>query len=112
MTVDDLPSLIPAEHQDLRVDLSHWIAEWKRSTDDVERLCLLVEKWMGNVWINDANAFSALMQAWQAFKDASPEGGGVQTMDERLFTFGLLEAWNEAIPEERQMLLTKVLAHA
>jgi len=112
MTIDDLPSLIPAEHQDLRADLVHWIAEWKRSTDDVERLSLLVEKWLGNVWINDANAFSALMQTWQSFKYTSIEGVGAQTMDERLFTFGLLESWNEAASEERQRLLAKVLANA
>lgn len=112
MTIDDLPSLIPAERADLQSDLSHWIAEWKRSVDDIERLRYLVDKWLGNVWLQDEKGFLALMQAWQSFKTQSFDGIGGFTVNERLYVFGLLEIWDASGPEGRQTIMAKVLARA
>jgi hypothetical protein len=112
MTIDDLPSLVPIAHADLQADLSHWISEWKRSMDDIERLRFLVDKWLGNVWINDESGFKALMHAWQHFKSESIDRVGALTVNERLFVFGLLEQWDSSGPEAHQSLMKKVLANA
>lgn len=103
MTIDDLPSLIPSEHPDLQTDLAHWIDEWKLSTANIEQLRFLVEKWLGNVWLNDANSFNALMQS---FKDEALDNVQAKTMNERLYAVGLFDAW------ERQKIMAKVLANA
>lgn len=112
MTIDDLPSLIPSEYPDLQTDLAHWIAEWKHSEDDIEQLRFLVEKWLGSVWINDANSFKALIHAWQSFKVEALAGAHAQTMNERLYAFGLFDEWDAATPEGRQKIMAKVLANA
>ena len=112
MTIDDLPSLLSSEHPDLQTDLAHWIDDWKRSADNIEQLRFLVDKWLGNVWVNDANSFKALMQAWDSFKGQAIDGVHSQTMNERLCAFGLFEAWGAAPSEERQEIMAKVLANA
>ena len=112
MTIDDLPSLVPTEHSDLQTDLARWIAEWKHSADDIERLRYLVDKWLGNVWINDQAGFRVLIQAWQLFKKQSLDGVQAQTVNERLYSFGLFEEWDAGGPEEHRKLMAKVLANA
>jgi hypothetical protein len=112
MTIDDLPLLIPTEHADLQIDLARWITDWKRSEDDIERLRFLVDKWLGNVWINDENAFKALMQAWQTFKAESLDRVRALTVNERLFIFGLFEQWDASGTEGHKALMAKVHANA
>ena len=112
MTIDDLPSLIPTGRPDLQTDLAHWIAEWKRSANNIEQLRSLVDKWLGNVWINDAISFNALMQAWQSFKVEALDGIHAKTMNERLYAFGLFDSWDAENAEGRQRIMAKVLANA
>ena len=112
MTIDDLPSLLSSKRPDLQTDLAHWIDEWKRSADNIEQLRFLVDKWLGNAWVNDANSFNALMQAWQSFKVQALDGVHSQTMNERLYAFGLFDAWDEATPDGRRKIMAKVLANA
>jgi len=112
MTIDDLPSLLPSDHSDLQTDLAHWIAEWKHSADNIEQLRFLVDKWLGNVWIDDVNSFEALMQAWQSFKVQALDGVHAQTINQRLYAFGLFDAWDEATPDGRRKIMAKVLANA
>lgn len=112
MTLDDLVNSIPASEGSLRGELARWVDEWKKSSDSLERLTELIEKWHGDTWFDDANASGEFYRKWAKFK--SEEIGRVtgMAMNERLSVFGLFELWDNGTEEDRNALGAKVKAYA
>lgn len=112
MNLDDLVQSIPDSEPDLRNQLAHWIDEWKRSGDSIEKLSYLVGKWHGNVWFEEADVSNKFCRDWTQFKTEAIEGINNMTMNERLFSFGLFALWDSADEKSKSIIRTKLKANA
>ena len=107
MNLDDLAQSIPDSENVLRHDLARWINGWKKSDASLEELVDLITKWHGNVWFKDPEFSNTFYQNWLHFKTVDIAGVTSMTVNERLYTFGLVELWDTLDEAERAILLAK-----
>lgn len=90
--------------------LADHIRDWRQDATTVEDLRILINRYIGNIWLQNQEDHDKLWSLWQAFE---PEINGIQamTMNERLGVFGLFSRW-EAMSDdaEKQLIYGKVLA--
>ncbi len=111
VTLDELTSAIEQCSNDALVrDLVKWIRDWKQSSDTVDQLAVLVERYIGHVWFPTTTIHDQISSAWLAFRGNEIANIGGMTMNERLFTFSLLGAFDAALESDRKMFYEKVLA--
>ena len=109
MNFDELINSVEAE---LREGLCHWVDEWKKGDKDVEVLAYLVGKWHGNVWFKDTAASNKFYANFQEFKHIAIDDIGGLPLNERLYWFGLFEAWHGGDEPTQQRLRSKLHANA
>lgn len=110
MNLDELVDSIP--EQELRENLFKWVEEWKQDHKDVEALAYLIGKWHGNVWFQNSDVSNEFHSNYQSFKSLAVENVGGLTLNERLYWFGLFEAWENGNETIRQRLRSKLHANA
>ena len=110
MNLDELVNSVP--ESDLRENLLRWIDEWKQDDKDIEVLASLIGKWHGNVWFQETEASNKFYSEFQSFKSAAIDNIGGLTLNERLYCFGLFEAWEIGNEATQNRLRGKLRANA
>lgn len=110
MNLDELVNSVP--EIDLRENLSRWVGEWKQDDKDIEALAYLIGKWHGNVWFQGADSSNKFHSEFQNFKSAAIDNIGGLTLNERLYWFGLFEAWESGNEITHKRLRGKLRANA
>lgn len=112
MTIDETASAIGRSSPDAVVQgLARLLVEWKLSAANVDELRSRVEHYIGNSWIADDSTHAVVYGLWSAFCTNAIDGIGGMTLNERLFFFGLSEAFDNADSSQvREGIYAKLLA--
>ncbi|WP_432671942.1 hypothetical protein [Flavobacterium sp. SM2513] len=93
------------------IGLANYIQEWKTNEMTAVELRSSVEKYLGNIWLENNFDYLHMYSVWSEFRDVAIDGIGGMTMNERLYHFGLLEAYEKLITEkEKEKFFTKLMA--
>ncbi|WP_406829125.1 hypothetical protein [Microbulbifer sp. ARAS458-1] len=110
MNLDELVNSVP--ETELKESLSRWVGEWKQDDQDIEGLAYLIEKWHGNFWFQDKDSYNKFHSEFQNFKNAAVDNISGLTFNERLYWFGLFEAWESGNGTTQMRLRSKLRANA
>jgi len=80
---------------------------WVIDDSTAERLLDDLNGILGNVWFSAPGVHAAVFQALEDFAK-EVRGIGGMTVNERLFTFGLLDAWDRATESTRKLFRSKL----
>jgi hypothetical protein len=83
--------------------------EWGGDMSTVTDLLKDLNRILGHVWFSDPAIHQRVFEAIEAFGKTVAALGGM-TVNERLFSFGLLDLWDASSDELRRMLRLKVEA--
>ena len=87
------------------------LGAWRDDATDVAELATRVERLFGNSWIENEAVHSELYRTWASFREEAIERIGGQTMNERLYSFGLFEKFDACASDtERREIYAKLLA--
>jgi len=112
MNIDELTSRIRNCSPEREVQgLADLIAGWKCGETTVENLRYLGDKYLGNVWLSDDALRETIYALWQRFVREEIELIHAMTMNERLFTFGLMDRFESALADDRLKIYKKLLAN-
>ena len=114
MNLDDFISeLRKWEHDAVVAGLALLLSEWQADLADANDLARQVERYFRNTRIEDDQMYRDVYQKWNDFKNSAIDNIGSQTINERLYWFGLLDRFDNASePEIRCKLYAKLLASA
>jgi hypothetical protein len=76
------------------------LEEWRANASTADDLWKSVEKYLGNSWFSSDEEHKTVYVLWSAFRDECIAGRPGMTMEERLYCFDLLEAWDSASTEQ------------
>ena len=108
MTLCELiPALRKASSDQVVAQLAQLIEDWRLDTGTTEDLRQSVERFIGNTWIASTQEHEAVYALWSAFRDECILGRGGMTINERLYAFDLLEAWDSAPDEESRTAIRR-----
>ena len=112
MNLDELEQTIRAVSADPAVHgLANQLAAWKDSSATTDDLALAMERYIGNVWIGSDRDHDQVYALWSAFRQDSIEAIRGMTMNERLYSFGLLDRFHTLQSDgDRQALYAKLHA--
>jgi hypothetical protein len=104
-----LGSLTPddAQLRDLFVEA---IDAWMRDASTPDRLVDRLNRLLGNVWFSSNQIHQHVFDAVAKLAETVRELDGM-TMNERLFSFGLLDLWDRSTDEARNTIRVKLKAH-
>lgn len=91
-----IPELRKASSDPVVLGLIELLNEWPENSSTSEDLRRSVEKYIGNTWIASTKEHEAVYALWSAFRDHCILGRRGMTMNERLYCFNLIEAWDSA----------------
>ena len=100
-----IPALRKASSDPVVLRLIELLEEWRANASTAEDLRQSVERYIGNSWIASTQEHEVIYSLWSAFRGACIAGRGGMTMNERLYCFNLLEAWNGASDEQARAVL-------
>jgi hypothetical protein len=112
LTIDETASAISRSSPDDFVQgMARLLVDWKLSAANVDELRTQVERYIGHGWIADDSTHAFVYGLWSAFCTNAIDGIGGMTINERLFFFGLFEAFDNAdTPQVREAIYAKLLA--
>jgi hypothetical protein len=112
MNLDELTINIRGVSKDQVVQkLAEHILEWKTSEKNVAELKEIVERYLGNAWIDKKADFEKVYGMWSDFRDSAINGIGGMTMNERLYWFGLFDLYDNAPNNtEQEKFYAKLMA--
>ena len=106
MTLGELlPALRKASSSRVIRGLIDLLEEWRTSASTADEPRRSVEKHIGNSWIASNEEHKTVYSLWSAFRDECIAGRGGMTMNERLYCFDLLDAWDSAKTEESRAVI-------
>ncbi len=106
MTLGELVPALRKESSDRNVqELTALLEQWKSSSETTNDLCRSVERFIGNSWIENDKQHQAVYSLWSVFRDQCIAGRGGMTINERLYCFDLIDAWDNAKTEEEQAIV-------
>lgn len=82
------------------------VAEQQGIGDDISTM----ERLFGNTWIKDSSAYTKAYAAWDDFKGLISQSIHGMTVNERLFTLGLLGEFDKAVEKQSEDRLKTVLS--
>jgi hypothetical protein len=113
MTLGELiPALCTASSDPVVAKLAQYIEDWRSDTRTTEDLRQSVERFIGNSWISRTQEHEAVYALWSAFRDDCILGRGGMTINERLYSFDLLEVWDSAPNEESRAAIRRKVGFA
>jgi hypothetical protein len=80
---------------------------WPTDDSTAEGLLADLNRILGNVWFSSSAVHTAVFQALEAF-GKEVHGVSGMTVNERLFTFGLLDSWDAATDATRKLFRAKL----
>lgn len=93
------------------IGLANYIQDWKTNEMNTAELRSSVEKYLGNISLENNFDYLHIYSLWSEFRNVAIDGIGGMTMNERLYHFGLLEAYEKLITEkEKEKFFTKLMA--
>jgi hypothetical protein len=108
MTLGELiPALRKASSDPVVDQLAQFLEDWRSDTRTTENLQQSVERFIGNSWIASTQEHEAVYALWSAFRDECILGRVGMTMNERLYCFDLLEAWDSAPDEDSRAVIRR-----
>ena len=112
MTIDQLSGRIRAVSDQKEVrKLADLLMEWKDDDATAEDLADAVEHYLGYAWFQRDADHSAIYSLWAAFKAHAIAGIGGMSMNERLYWFGLLHAFDACRDRDsRDRIYAKLMA--
>ena len=110
MTLDELEQEIRAVSADPAVHgVANQLNAWKDSSDTADELSIAIERHIGNVWIGSDREHERVYALWSTFRQDSIEAIRGMTMNERLYSFGLLDRFYSLQSDgDRQVLYAKL----
>jgi hypothetical protein len=110
MNLDELEEKIRAISSDPEIrGVANQLTAWKDNLATVHDLALAMERYIGNIWISSSQDHDRVYALWSAFRQESIEAIRGMTMNERLFSFGLLERFDALQSDsDRQALYAKL----
>ena len=112
MDLDELVTAIRQTSSDpVALNLATLLTNWKVDERDAKELEIIVERFIGNTWINSKIEHETIYSLWSQFRDDAIHGIGGRTINERLYCFSLFPRWDRThTEEERKAIYTKLLA--
>ena len=89
--------------------LAEYLSKWKQDDKTAEELSSGTERFLGNSWIQNAEAHRQVYELWAEFRDHNIKGIGGMTMNERLYWFGLFERYDACEDEQSRLVVYKKL---
>ena len=111
MNLDELVAAIKQTSNDpVALKFAGLFSAWKDDEMDAKELEAVVERFIGNTWIDSETEHEKIYGLWSKFRDDAIHGIGGMTINERLFFFSLFPRWDSSPTEEkRQTIYTKLL---
>ncbi len=100
-----IPALRKASSDPVVLRLIELLDDWRQDASTTEDLRQWVERYIGNSWTTSTQEHEAVYALWSAFRDECILGRGGMTMNERLYCFDLLEAWDSASDQEARTVI-------
>lgn len=69
-----------------------------------------MERLFGNTWLKDGDAYSKLYATWDEFKRLLTQSIHGMTVNERLYTLGLIDEFDKAVEQKNESKLRAVLS--
>jgi hypothetical protein len=88
-----------------------WIADWKVGDTTIDNLRHLGDKYLGTAWLSNDALHEAVYALWQRFVHEKIDRIHGMAMNERLFTFGLVDRFDSAPAGERLKFYERLLAN-
>jgi hypothetical protein len=112
MNIDELEQQIRAVSADPAVHgVASQLTAWKDSSATADELAMAMERYIGNVWIGSDRDHDRVYALWSAFRKDSIETIRGMTINERLYSFGLLDRFYALQGDsDRQALYAKLHA--
>ncbi|KQY51934.1 hypothetical protein [Lysobacter sp. Root494] len=112
MNLDELVEKIRAISADPEIrGVANQLTAWKDSSATADDLAMAMERYIGNIWIGSNQEHDRVYALWSAFRQGSIEVIRGMTMNERLYSFGLLERFDALQSDaDRQALYAKLHA--
>lgn len=111
-TLDSLTQKIRSISKDPIIQkLANQFDEWKLNDRDVRFLDSNIEKFIGTTWIESEEEHNLAYKYWTNFKNENIHTIQGMTMNERLFSFGLIKRYDNCRNrEEKDLIYRKLLA--
>jgi len=111
MNIDDLTNKIRKVSSEKNVQkLADLIQNWKTDEKNAYELRDIVERYIGNTWIDKNADFEKVYGMWSNFKDSAINEIGGMTMNERLYLFGLFEQFDKSFKKsEKEKFYSKLM---
>jgi hypothetical protein len=101
MTLGELVPALRNASSDKEVRrLTELLEEWRAGAETAEELRESVERFIGNSWIASDEEHKLVYRLWSQFRDECIAGRLGMTINERLYCFNLLDAWDSAKTED------------
>ena len=111
MNLDDLIVAIRDASEDKAVQgMADQLSSWKDRPDTVSDLTALIKRYIGNVWIASEKDHQRIHALWSAFRTDCIDTIHGMTMNERLYSFGLIGRFYALPVDERQPVYSKLHA--
>ena len=108
MTLAELTAALRGASSDQVIGgLVELLEQWRTSPRNAEELRQSVERHIGNSWTANDEEHKTVYSLWSAFRDECIARRGGMTMNERLYCFDLLDAWDSAKTEEDRAVLRR-----
>lgn len=108
MTLGELIPALRAASADPQVErLAQLLEAWKADPSNTDDLHERVERFFANTSLQSDDEHARTYALWAAFRAECIAGRGGMTMNERLFCFDQLDAWDAAETEEQRMLVRR-----
>lgn len=108
MTLGELTAALRKVSSDQVVaGLLELLEQWRSSENTADELHDSVERYIGSSWIGSDAEHKTVYSLWSAFRDQCSSGRGGMTINERLYCFDLLDAWDRATTEEDRAVVRR-----
>ena len=86
-------------------DIAQYINNWKNDNRDIMAFDRDVEKYLGNIWIDNTDDFGKIYKMWTEFKKDIIININGMTVNERLYVLGLFERFDSCKNEDEQNII-------
>jgi len=85
--------------------LAELLLDWKSDRSTAEELRDIIERYLGNSWIQRDEDHARVYALWSAFRDGAIAGIGGMTMNERLYYFSLFDRFDTSYNEKEKLTI-------